>query len=542
MSAREIDPASVAARSDSNSYSSTSPICGLPSEILSNIFLSLKDIDPPWVYHESETEKKKHLGFIQVTFVCQRFRETAIATPRLWSHIAFELGPEWMITMMERAMAAPIFLWAHCRDDSSRIGPEVKAYVPKHIFHLQELTLSGPEDEVAYLSSCLTEPAPMLELLSLRAQTFGFYSPEPPIPIPPILFDGQTPRLSRLTLNHCIISWDCPNFKSLTSLRLSLKPFKAYGTTEFLPSMSQLLDLIDQNPLLTILSLEYCLPYLDSPIFPLPSPTRVGKLVHLADFTLAGRVLDCVQVLECLSVPVTASIHISCHAWNRTDPSIRDGKEACDLLPSLTRHISPLKNEAGSHGPFTKLYILPHDSFTKPGSVNVCLEGSIEGSPISWDLSLPVAFPSVWNYIQTLNAVFDALPCTKGIKELSLVYCEFAYHEIIALFRNMQNVDTLSISNIGDQTLDPIAVALDTMTFDENGTLVFFPCLKDVSVYSGNSTFFSKLQKCLGNRKQRGSELEKIEFRGCTVTAFQVDTFRDVVKAVYWDEVEQPVT
>ncbi|KAF9068796.1 hypothetical protein BDP27DRAFT_1326639, partial [Rhodocollybia butyracea] len=282
---------------------------------------------------------------------------------------------------------APIFLWAHCRDDSSRIGPEVKAY-------------------------------------------------------------------------------------SLTSLRLSLKPFKAYGTTEFLPSMSQLLDIIDQNPLLTILSLEY-----------------------------SGRVLDCVP----------ASIHISCHAWNRTDPSIRDGKEACDLLPSLTRHLSPLKNEAGSHGPFTKLYILPHDS--------------IEGSPISWDLSLPVAFPSVWNYIQTLNAVFDALPCTKGIKELSL---------IIALFRNMQNVDTLSISNIGDQTLDPIAVALDSMTF--------FPCLKDVSVYSGNSTFFPKLQKCLGNRKQRGSELEKIEFRGCTVTAFQVDTFRDVVKAVYWDEVEQPVT
>ncbi|KAF9016677.1 hypothetical protein BDP27DRAFT_1440652 [Rhodocollybia butyracea] len=224
--------------------------------------------------------------------------------------------------MMEQAMVAPIFLWAHCRDESSRIGPEVKAYVPKHISHLQELTLSGPEDEVANLASCLIEPAPMLELLSLRAQTFEFHSSDPPIPVPPVLFDGQTPRLSRLTLGNCIISWNCPNFKSLTSLRLLLKPFGAYGTTEFLPSITQLLDIVDQNPLLTILSLEYCLPYLHSHVFPLPSPTRVGKLVHLADLTLTGRVLDCVQVLECLSIPPTASIHISCHAWNRRDPSI----------------------------------------------------------------------------------------------------------------------------------------------------------------------------------------------------------------------------
>ncbi|KAF9038254.1 hypothetical protein BDP27DRAFT_1489863 [Rhodocollybia butyracea] len=295
MSAREINVASVVTRSDPNSYSS--PICALPSEVLGNIFLSLKDINPPWVYRESATKKRKHLGFIQITFVCRRFRETAIATARLWSRIAFELGPQWMVTMMERAMFAPIILWAHCRDESSRIGPEVKAYVPKHISHLQELTLSGPEDEAADLASCLIEPAPMLELLSLRAQTFGSHSPDPPIPVPPVLFDGQTPRLSRLTLGNCIISWECPNFKSLTSLQLSLKPFSAYGTTEFLPSITQLLDIVDQNPLLTILSLEYCLPYLHSPVFPLPSPARVGKLVHLADLTLTGRVLDCVQVL-----------------------------------------------------------------------------------------------------------------------------------------------------------------------------------------------------------------------------------------------------
>ncbi|KAF9032345.1 hypothetical protein BDP27DRAFT_1455744 [Rhodocollybia butyracea] len=524
MSAREIDLASVAARSVLNSYSS--PICGLPSEILSSIFLSLKDVNPPWVYCGSETRKKKHLGFIQVTFVCQRFRETAIATPRLWSNIAFELGPEWMITMMERAMVAPIFLWAHCRDNSSRIGPEVKAYVPKHIFHLQELTLSGPEDEVADLSPCLIEPAPMLELLVLSARTSVFRSPDPPISVPPILFDGQTPRLSRLELDNCIISWDCPNFTSLTSLKLSLKPFSAYES----PSDGS-------QP--RILS-----PILGFPVFPLPSPTRVGKLVCLADLTLTGRVLECIQVLQCLSLPATASLHITCDAWDRTDPSIRDGKEACDLLPLLTRHLSTLKDETGSRAPFTKLSILPQGLCTRPGSINVFLEGRIESSPINWDLCLPVAFPSLWNYIQTLSAVFDALPCTKDIKELSLVHCKFTYRQLIILFHKMQDVETLSISNIGDQTLDSISVALDrTVTFDEGGTLrelVFFPCLKDVSVYSGNSTFFPKLQKCLGNRKQRGSELEKIEFVGCTVTAFQVDTFQDVVKEVYWDEVEQP--
>ncbi|KAF9032344.1 hypothetical protein BDP27DRAFT_1436016 [Rhodocollybia butyracea] len=145
MSTREI----TAARSEVNNYSS--PICGLPSEILGSIFLSLKDINQPWVYRESETKKKKHLGFIQVTFVCRCFRETAIATPRLWSNIAFELGPEWMITMMERAMVAPIFL-------------------PQR-FHLQELMLSGPEDEVADLSPCLIEPALMHDARVSQSQS-----------------------------------------------------------------------------------------------------------------------------------------------------------------------------------------------------------------------------------------------------------------------------------------------------------------------------------------------------------------------------------
>ncbi|KAF9032343.1 hypothetical protein BDP27DRAFT_1455742 [Rhodocollybia butyracea] len=242
--------------------------------------------------------------------------------------------------------------------------------------------------------------------------------------------------------------------------------------------MSQLLDLLDRNPLLMVLSLEYCLPYLNSPVFPLPPPTRVGKLVRLADLTLAGRVLDCIQVLERLSIPATASLHISCNAWDRTEPSIRDGKEACDLIPLLTPQ---------AQATFTKLSILPQGSLTHPGAINVSLEGVIQNSPIYWDLYLPVAFPSLWNYIQMLNAVFDALPCIMGVKDLSLMYCEFPYEVFIALFHKMQNVEILSISNISDHPLDSIAIALDsTITFDEGGTLrdsVFFPYLKDILIY-----------------------------------------------------------
>ncbi|KAF9062740.1 hypothetical protein BDP27DRAFT_1481713, partial [Rhodocollybia butyracea] len=155
------------------------------------------------------------------------------------------------------------------------------------------------------------------------------------------------------------------------------------------------------------------------------------------------------------------------------------------------------------------------DTFTKPGTINVYLEGSIQGFPISWDLSLPISFPSQWNYIQMLNAMFDALPCMKGIAELSLVYCKFAYEQLISLFHKMQNVETLSISNIGDQLLDSIPDAPDTtMLVNKGGTFrdsVFFPCLKGISVDRGNSTLFPQLRKCLNNRKQRGS----VQVCGC---------------------------
>ncbi|KAF9063528.1 hypothetical protein BDP27DRAFT_1451214 [Rhodocollybia butyracea] len=500
----------------------------------------------PAVTLESASSSTDRANTPAVTFVCRRFRETAVATPRLWSNIAYDLGTQWMLTMMERAMVAPIFLWAHCRNDSHGMGPEVKAYIPKHIFHLQELALSGPEDEIANLSSCLIKPAPMLELLSLNAQTIVFHSSDPPIPVPSVLFDGQTPRLSYIMLHNCVIAWDCPNFKSLTVLRLSLKPFSVYRTTVFLPSVSQLLDIIDQNPLLKILSLEYCLPYLNSPTFPLPSPTRVSKAVHLDDLTLSGRVLDCVQVLQSLSIPATASLHITCDSWDKTDPSLRGGKEACDLIPWLTQHLSPPESEdnVSAQASFSRLSILPRDSVTRPCSINVFLEGSIQNLPIRWDLCLPVAFPSLWNYVQMLNAVFDAVPAVEDVMDLALAFCEFSEEDILTVFRKMQKVEVLAITNIDPlDLLDSIAGALDsTIFFDEDGTLgesIFFPCLKSLSVIDYNCTSFPILEECLTKRKQRGNELEKMHIRRCTVTKSQVNRFYDVVKEVYWDEVEE---
>jgi hypothetical protein len=69
--ALSIDPASAAASGELNSY--LSHIYTIPSEILGNIFLSLKDINPPWVHYESATKKRKRLGFTQVRSMLSSF-------------------------------------------------------------------------------------------------------------------------------------------------------------------------------------------------------------------------------------------------------------------------------------------------------------------------------------------------------------------------------------------------------------------------------------------------------------------------------------
>ncbi|KAI0059864.1 hypothetical protein BV25DRAFT_1787573, partial [Artomyces pyxidatus] len=44
------------------------------------------------------------------THICRYWRQVALASPALWTDIAFDLGPRWLEEMVARSKAAPLSL------------------------------------------------------------------------------------------------------------------------------------------------------------------------------------------------------------------------------------------------------------------------------------------------------------------------------------------------------------------------------------------------------------------------------------------------
>src|SRR6202012_12162 len=95
----------------------------------------------------------------------------------------------------------------------------------------------------------LVSPAPTLEYLSLYSQGARVY-------VPDTLFDGTAPRLSRLELRKCGISWRSPFLKGLRHLKISDQT--PYADAR--PSLPVWLDVLGEMPQLNTLTLNSASP------------------------------------------------------------------------------------------------------------------------------------------------------------------------------------------------------------------------------------------------------------------------------------------
>ena len=99
-------------RSLKSSRNSLSPINFLPPEILTEIFSWLQ-----WLCGRSlvDTVYFSDYGFLKwmtVTRVCQRWRQTALSCPRLWTVIPAACRPGYTCMALERSGLAPLFIYA----------------------------------------------------------------------------------------------------------------------------------------------------------------------------------------------------------------------------------------------------------------------------------------------------------------------------------------------------------------------------------------------------------------------------------------------
>ncbi|KAH9170565.1 hypothetical protein EDB89DRAFT_2230574 [Lactarius sanguifluus] len=307
------------------------PISSLPTEVITTIFSSLhlgftfptlKLIDDP---------ESGGLAWLRVAHVCHRWREIALNQPLFWGHVDFNtVSSAGAAEILARAKTVPLHLVARVPSNLwngarfSAFQKELQARV-SHICHLR---ISAEPFRLHRIFEGLVSPAPTLKFLSLFSEAYLDRTLGVQVFVPDTLFDGSTPRLSRLELWNCDISWNSPLIKGLQHLEI--------GTPFERPSLSVWLDALDEMPQLKTLILIWASP-IASPGISIPfGVERTVTLPSLTLFKISSPARDCGLALAHLILPALTSLRLiveACH-WDCTD--VRE------ILSNVSRH---------AHGP-----------------------------------------------------------------------------------------------------------------------------------------------------------------------------------------------
>ena len=312
------------------------PISRLPPETIAIIFsfLSL-----PREYLRLLTgDKQDILSWLRVSHVCHRWREIALDQPRFWSRIDFTtLTPAGATEVLSRSKMAPLELEANLSSSGVNWGGNrVDAFgnqLSSHISHISRLNITADFSDLQTIIEQLESPAPVLEWLSFvvddecNLRRMGI--PSNAI-IPRDLFDGTTPRLSRLQLDHCDISWTSPLFNSLRILEIQKlsQPMR--------PSLDEWLDAMEQMSQLETLIVNHATPRAPTFSTSLSGPTRVITHPSLTQLNLAASASDCTLALAHLILPALIRIRVDVTSELATADDVRA------LIPYFSRN---------AHGP-----------------------------------------------------------------------------------------------------------------------------------------------------------------------------------------------
>ena len=304
------------------------PISSLPPEVFAVIFSFVRL--PDYLILAEGPDK---LSCLPIAHVCHRWREIAINQPLLWSHVDFAtLTSAGATEMLARAKTVPLHLEAIVpigRWDNSRFAMfqnELQAHV-SHIFHLG---ISAEHLHLRNTLEGLISPAPTLEYLSLANEEYQHRTIQPQVLIPDNIFAGTTPRLARLILQNCDISWKSPLLKGLR--HLVIRTPSAGGR----PNLSVWLDALDGMPQLKTLTLHWSTPVVP-PDASFPSDVeRTVTLSSLVHLDLSAPARDCGLALAHLALPALTWLFLEakCCRW--------DGSDVQEILPYIARH---------AHGP-----------------------------------------------------------------------------------------------------------------------------------------------------------------------------------------------
>ncbi|KAH8987711.1 hypothetical protein EDB86DRAFT_2084659 [Lactarius hatsudake] len=301
------------------------PISSLPPELFAVIFSFLRL--PPSGTVLLGGAPDPHLSWLNVAHVCHQWREVALNQPFFWSHVDFTtLTPAGATEMLVRAKSVPLYLEAWVPKyhwDGARFRT-FQRRLQSPVSHIFQLAISAEPFGLDMVLKGLVSPAPILEYLSLSGNKKNHMKRAS---VADTLFNGSTPRLSRLVLWHCDISWKSPLFRGLKNLKIYTL------STDARPRLSVWLDALEEIPQLRTFVLHSASPITSS--FPF-DVERTVTLPSLTYFDISNSPEDCGLALAHLVLPALTSLCVTAFS------GLENGGDVQRMLPYIGRH---------AHGP-----------------------------------------------------------------------------------------------------------------------------------------------------------------------------------------------
>lgn len=282
-----------------------SPINRLAPELLTRIFLALKDPGHLAVAVTSDEKRESRLQWIWITHVCTYWREVALAFTRLWSDLTDvnlrNLGlVEAFLKRSENSPLTVILATTDLEDYSHSI-----ALVLSHVHRVRTLKLMkmhADSEGETILDRCRGKSAPILESLALESS----YSSRRWMYLPATFLAGGCPSLRSLDVVMRIANWETlPLGASLTHLRIACPFFDASS----IPPLKEFLGCLDAMKYLKRLDLSNFLSPDPSSGEETPvATTALPSLEHLMlhDTTMAiGTFLEFVRFAKSVAVDLT---------------------------------------------------------------------------------------------------------------------------------------------------------------------------------------------------------------------------------------------
>ena len=293
------------------------PILRIYPDLLEYIFLlgTSFDFEDPILHRQ-----RVILSYSQT---CHDWRIVAISIRSLWAGLVdFELNSEaWNKELLRRSRPFPIvvgstaYTFRHFRVISAEL---------KHLERIRIYRVGFDSSTWGILLDRLQHPAPRIEYLDINHIN---YPSTDTFILPSNLFAGDAPRLKRLDMTQCLVDFQAPVLRSLTSLSVEFfNPSNAPTPSEWLEHLTHLPSLTSLRLLNSMRSQSHSAWETKQVELPLLSTLNLDASLHDTSIFIDGLKypVSCELIISCfdcyagpdLDIVLTAYLHGLIHAYH----------------------------------------------------------------------------------------------------------------------------------------------------------------------------------------------------------------------------------